>query len=488
MLRNKHRLNTIVAVTFSLIIGVALIAINIAVSASLGQYLIQQRVSEQSRVLNGYAVKLSGYLSDIDADAIYTILQDCSEEMQGRVLLLDMQGVVQMDTFFTLNGTSLSTSEVLALTEGTEDAAYSFHKLDMPGSSVPAANSYLPYKKNRNSYWTVYYTSAVIVGDTRSGILLASVPVQDVVDRIGSMRAKLYLITGLVGLVSIGAIVFLSNGITRSLRKFNRAIAKMSAGNFSVRVEEDGMGELGELAGVFNLMSRRLENLDKARNEFVSDASHELKTPLASMKILIEALLTQADAPIELYKEFLGDINHEVDRLNLVINDLLTLVRMDRNEGDITRLPVQLGGLIERVADTLTPLAQKKNIQLQFTYEDVIAPVDESKIQQVLTNLIDNAIKYSPENTTVSVSLGLADRYARIVVADQGYGIPEDQISRVFERFYRVDKARSRNTGGTGLGLAITKNIVELHGGRIELESEEDKGSVFTVYLPLYTD
>lgn len=485
MRKSKYRLNTIVAVTYSAIIGLALIVINIAVSASLGQYLINQRVTEQSQKLNGYAVSLSAYLTEADPDAIYNIAQECSQDMQGRVLLLNMQGVVQIDTFFTLNGTQLDTGEVLALTQGEKDTAYSFHSLKLTDSSAPLDNTYLPYKKNRSSYWAAYYTSTIIVGDTRSGILLVSVPVQDVVDRIDSIRVTVYVISGIIGIIAIFVIVYMANRITLSVRKFNGAIANMSAGDFSVKVDEDGLGELSDLAGAFNIMSRRLENLDKSRNEFVSDASHELKTPLASMKILTEALLTQSEAPIELYREFLGDINHEVDRLTLVINDLLALVRMDRNENDIVRMPIQLGGLIERVIDNLKPLAERKEIEISFVYDDVIVPVDENKIQQMLTNLIDNAIKYSPANTTVSVSLGTADRYAKIVVSDQGFGIPQEAISRVFERFYRVDKARSRSTGGTGLGLAITKNIVELHGGHIELESEEDKGSVFTVYLPL---
>jgi len=468
-----------------LIIGLALVAINVAVSASLGNYLINQRVTEQSQTLNGYAVELSGYMTDANADAIYKVMSDCSEGMNGRILLLNMDGIVQQDTFFQINGTTVNDSEVALLINGKKDSSYSFHSIKMTNSAQTVNNTYLPFKKNRSNYWSVYYASTIIVGDSREGILLASVPVQDVVDKIDSIRFNMYLISIIIGIIAIIVTLYMTNRITLSLRKFNRAISNMSAGDFTAKVDEDGLGELAELAGAFNMMSRRLENLDNSRKEFVSDASHELKTPLASMKILIEALLTQTEAPIELYREFLGDINHEVDRLTLVINHLLALVRIDRKESDINIVPVQLGGLIERVIDTLSPLAKQRNININFTYQEVVAEIDEIKIQQVLTNLIDNAVKYSPEETTVTVSLSVVDKYAKIVIADQGIGIAKEDIPHVFERFYRVDKARARSTGGTGLGLAIVKNFINLHKGKIELESEEEKGSTFTIYLPL---
>ena len=248
-----------------------------------------------------------------------------------------------------------------------------------------------------------------------------------------------------------------------------------------------GSGELAELAQTFNTMSKQIQTLDQARNEFVSNASHELKTPLASVKLLIDALLTQKDASRELIEEFLSDVNHEIDRLNYVINDLLTLVRMDKNAKDsINMVPLQLMGLLDRVRHMLQPLASKRGISLEFKAdEDLTVLGDAMKLQQAFYNLVDNAIKYSQEDTTVRIHLFRREHKAVVEVIDQGIGIsPEDQ-KHIFERFYRVDKARSRQTGGTGLGLSIVDTIIRQHQGEIRVQSQEEVGTTFTVELKI---
>ena len=205
------------------------------------------------------------------------------------------------------------------------------------------------------------------------------------------------------------------------------------------------------------------------------------------MKILSESLLSQPDAPAELYREFLGDINSEIDRLSLVINDLLTLVKTDKGIETLIIGDVELGELIRRITSTVAPLAQKKHITVAYQYRDVTVRADELRMQQLFTNLIDNAIKYSPENTTITVDLSKTMDNAVVSVSDEGIGIAKEHLPHLFERFYRVDKARSRQAGGTGLGLSIVKQIVDQHGGTIEVESTEGKGTKFTVTIPLNT-
>ena len=325
----------------------------------------------------------------------------------------------------------------------------------------------------------------MITGGEISGVLLLSSPVQDIVENTSSVSRGL-MIFGAVFTLLIGGVTFyVTNILTLSIRKFNRAILKMRSGDFSVRVDENEIAEFGELAKAFNMMTSRLENLDSSRNQFVSDASHELKTPLASMKILSEALLTQPDAPVELYREFMTDINAEIDRLSLVINDLLTLVKTDKGMETLILAPVEWNELLARIVNTVEPLARKKHITISYEYSEVTLQADELWLQQLCTNLIDNAIKYSPENTTVTVTLTQTLSSAVFSVADQGIGISEENLPHLFERFYRVDKARSRQAGGTGLGLSIVKQIVDQHGGSIEVQSQLNKGTTFTVTLPL---
>ena len=214
--------------------------------------------------------------------------------------------------------------------------------------------------------------------------------------------------------------------------------------------------------------------------------SHELKTPITSMKVLADSLLGQQGLPEELYQEFLHDISKEIDRENDIITDFLALVRMEKSESEINISSVNINEILEAVLKRLKPIAESKNIELIFeSFRPVIADVDELKFASVATNLVENAIKYNNTDGTVTASLNSDHQYFYLKVADTGIGISEENQDRVFERFFRVDKARSRETGGTGLGLAITKEIVMKHHGSIKIHSKEGEGTTFTVRIPL---
>ncbi len=233
-------------------------------------------------------------------------------------------------------------------------------------------------------------------------------------------------------------------------------------------------------------MLQRIRKLDESRQEFVSNVSHELKTPITSMKVLADSLLSQEDVPNELYKEFMVDITDEIDRENKIITDLLSLVKLDKTSADMNITVVSINELLELILKRLRPIAATRNIELVLeSFRDVTAEIDEVKLTLALSNLIENAIKYNRNDGWVKVSLNADHKFFIIKVADSGVGIPEDVQDRVFERFYRVDKARSRETGGTGLGLSITKNIVIMHNGQIKLYSNEKEGTIFSVRIPL---
>ena len=231
----------------------------------------------------------------------------------------------------------------------------------------------------------------------------------------------------------------------------------------------------------------KLREMDNSRQEFVSNVSHELKTPITSIRVLADSLMAMEDAPVELYREFMNDISDEIDRESKIIDDLLSLVKMDKSAAETMNITqVDIYGLLELILKRLRPIAQKRNIELTLErVGDVVADADEVKLSLGLSNLVENAIKYNREDGWVRVTLDADHKFFFIKVADSGIGIPEEFQTRIFERFYRVDKARSRETGGTGLGLAITKNVIEMHRGTIRVQSVEGEGTVFSVRIPL---
>ena len=235
-----------------------------------------------------------------------------------------------------------------------------------------------------------------------------------------------------------------------------------------------------------NELLDRMKVLDDSRQEFVSNVSHELKTPLTSMKVLADSLNMQENVPLELYKEFMQDITNEIDRENKIITDLLSLVKMDKSADSLNIESLNINELLELILKRLRPIAQEKHVELVLeSFRPVTAEVDEVKLTLAISNLVENAIKYNEENGWVHVSLNADHQFFYIKVEDNGMGIPEESLDRIFERFYRVDKSHSKEIGGTGLGLAITRSIVLMHRGAIKAFSTEGEGTIFNVRIPL---
>ena len=233
-------------------------------------------------------------------------------------------------------------------------------------------------------------------------------------------------------------------------------------------------------------MLGRMKVLSDSRNEFVSNVSHELKTPLASMKVLSDSLLCQQDVPIELYQEFMQDIADEIDRENSIISDLLTLVKTDRKTTELNVTPTDINEFLELILKRLRPIAATNNIELVFeSNRSVNAEIDPTRLSLAFSNLVENAVKYNHENGWVRVTLDADHKFFYVKVSDSGIGIPEESIDYIFERFYRVDKSHSREIGGTGLGLAITRSAVVAHRGAIRVQSSLEEGTVFTVRIPI---
>ena len=238
----------------------------------------------------------------------------------------------------------------------------------------------------------------------------------------------------------------------------------------------------------FNKLTAKIRSQEEKRQEFVSNASHELKTPLSSIKLIADSLLNAPNADRATVEEFLSDMNVQVDRLTRIVNKLLTLTKMD-NSANVARMEfavLNLSEICANVVKALRPLAEQKSINLDFYADGAIySRVERDRIWEAIYNILDNSIKYTPSGGKVSMDVSKEDGNAIITVEDTGIGIAPDELYKIFDRFYRVDKARARETGGTGLGLSIALTAVELHGGNIQVESEEGKGSKFIIIIPI---
>ena len=279
---------------------------------------------------------------------------------------------------------------------------------------------------------------------------------------------------------------YYSKIISESFMKVAKLIGEVREGYLDKIDIVTDFTETMELSEAFNDMLGRIEQLESSRQEFVSNVSHELKTPITSVKVLADSLIAQEDVPAELYREFMVDISDELERENKIINDLLALVKLDKKATDLNITNISINELLEMLLKRLRPLAAKRNIEIVFeSFRPVNAEVDEVKLSLALNNLIENAIKYNYEDGWIRVSLNADHKFIYVKVADSGVGIPEDCQASIFERFYRVDKARSRDTGGSGLGLSITRNVIILHKGAIRVYSKEKAGTTFTIRIPL---
>ncbi len=278
---------------------------------------------------------------------------------------------------------------------------------------------------------------------------------------------------------------FLSRTLTRRISRLHTGIRSLSRQEpGAVRVEVRGRDELADLAEEFNRMAEQLQATNDVRRRFVSDASHELKTPLASIRLLIDSILQNEGMDRETELEFVADIGSETERLSRITENLLTLTRLD-NQVEPQPERVDVGQVVADALHMLTPLADQREVAFQLALEpDCYVRATADGVYQIVFNLVENAIKYNRQGGQVFLALNRAGEKITLLVEDTGVGVPEEERDKVFLRFYRVDKARSREAGGTGLGLSIVRDTVLAFGGDIHLESREGGGSRFVTTLP----
>ena len=328
------------------------------------------------------------------------------------------------------------------------------------------------------------YNSGEIIG----GVYLAE-NVSSISDTVKTIRNSLIvfcmLIIFIIGLISIG----ISYVLTQPFAQFIEVARAISKGDFSRRAAVRGMNEVAQMGQALNFMCDELNALDVKRKNFVSDVSHELKTPMAGIKLLCDSLVEAENPQIETIREFLNDMSEEIDRLTRLINRLLTLSRLDssdtKNYNDI-----DINALCAGVVRGLMKISLEKKINLSFENsqsEKCIISADYDKIYESVYNLADNAIKYTGEGGRVSVRTKTDSGNCIIEIEDNGPGIPDAEKTKIFDRFYRLDDSRARDTGGTGLGLAISREAIQMHNGTIEVTDAPGGGSIFIITLPIRT-
>ncbi len=452
---------------------------------------IDYRIEEINRRLDllGDKISQNRILYGEDNPDVTTEIRIIAEQYSGRVILINSKCRVLLDTYrHGTQGTAttmqyyVSEPALLAMKgESSSQVLKDSIEIAVPITTKISANS------TNNEITVVSNANKSNESDTViRGAMLVKVSIDDIYKTMYSVHQKTYLLIVLFVLIMLIFAAWFSYLVTKPFKKMITSIDHITETSFDDTVCISGYTEVESMVDSFNKMIGRIQHLESSRQEFVSNVSHELKTPITSIKVLADSLLMQENVEPELYREFLVDITEEIERENEIINDLLSLVKLDRTSGDMNISSVDINELLEQILKRLKPIATTRNIELIFeSFRPVIAEVDEVKLTLAITNLIENAIKYNYDEGWVRVSLNADHKFFYIKVSDSGVGIPEELQDHIFERFYRVDKARSRETGGTGLGLSITRNAILMHRGAIKVYSKEKEGTTFTVRIPL---
>ena len=302
------------------------------------------------------------------------------------------------------------------------------------------------------------------------------------------IQHNLRLVSLVVGLVVLALFAVFSNRLASRVNTLLGGIRTVRAGEYTHRVSMKGRDELAQLADEFNQLTGRLQTTEEERRRFVSDASHELKTPLASIRLMTDTILQDESIDRETTREFVADIGEAADRLIHISQELLALNRLDAGR-QVPQEPVDVNHRAEQTCRMLAPLAREAGVVVDTDLgPDCVARCDPEDVSQIFRNLMENAIKYNVPGGSVTVTTRREEDWILLEVSDTGLGIPAEDRERIFQRFYRVDKARSRAAGGTGLGLSIVQDTVRLHGGNVEVSPREGGGSTFSVRLPVWRE
>ena len=420
-------------------------------------------VSNQCSILCNQIIK-ENYLNDPSSEAVNGKLEMLSNVYGGRILIVDRDFKIVKDTYHVDEGKTLVSPKIIRSFKKGEPTDYQ-RKGQVIEFAVPVRSADVPQIQ---------------------GAMLVTISCSEITATMMELNYQGLLLIAVIVVLSVFLGYILATVLVKPLARVTKSIEDLTDGYQNDEISVPDYTETELITDAFNKMLARMKVLDESRSEFVSNVSHELKTPMTSMKVLADSLVGQQGVPEELYQEFLQDITAEIDRENRIITDLLSLVKREKKTADLSIQHMDINQLLEDILKRLRPIADKRSIDLILdSFRPVEADVDEIKFTSAISNLVENAIKYNVDDGWVRVSIDADHKYFYVTVADSGMGIPEDSLERIFERFYRVDKSHSREIGGTGLGLAITRSTIAMHHGVIKVFSREGEGTTFSVRIPL---
>lgn len=396
------------------------------------------------------------------------------QSFDTRIWLFDTNGKIvatsMQDEVFT--GKSVAVS----ITESVLQGKNAVSELQIEGLQDPMLSVSVPWGEGEKVY---------------GGIILHA-PIEGVERTAAQMRETILWATLFGVVLSTAMVSYLSWSISRPLRTIERTATEIGRGNYSERVVVDTSDEINDLAQTINTLAEKLEkvererhHLEQVRNDFLANVSHELRTPLTAIQGFLEALQDGLVEEEEARQKYYAVMYSETMQINRLVDDLMDLMKLENNEVTLARFPVNVAELINKIAFSFTPEAEDKGINLAVETADDLPQIyaDPDRVAQIMKNLVKNALKFT-EQGEVRLIADVDDKYVRIRVQDTGMGIVAEDLHRIWERFFKVDRGRSRKDKGTGLGLAIVKELVELHEGKCSVESVPGEGSTFTVWLP----
>lgn len=456
-------------ILYSLIIVVTFSIFSISI---LNNYKATQIKNTQIRLFQTANIVADTYKQNMD-NIIFSrmILKNYAEQANARILILDTNKKVIMDSYYNYIDQTIDNKEIRnSLTGASSSSIYTLQDREILQIAVPIT-------LNTGE-------------DTRIiGAVLISSDLEPINRSVNSLRDHISKIAILVLLISLALTVIATNNVTSSLRELTLAVEKISSGNLGYQIEKKSKDEIGNLIETFNNMSQTLKNIEKNRKNFINSISHELKTPLTSIKVLIESL-SMGNHPIDTYKEYLEDIYGETERMERLVNYLMKSIKL---EDSVLNLKEEnLGTLLMDIVNLIKPYADKNKVSIIVTHaDDIIVKCDKDKIKEVIFNLIDNAIKYRDENKKsnyVKVSLKKDIGKGIITVEDNGIGINKENLQDIFKSGFRVLDGTLSNENmakGFGIGLAIAKSFIDKHGWNISVDSTLGKGTTFTIDIPI---
>lgn len=399
------------------------------------------------------------------------------ESFDTRIWLFNKEGKIvatsMKDEVFT--GKSVAVSIADNVLKGKN----AISELKIEGLEDPMLSVSVPWGEGENVY---------------GGIILHA-PIEGIEKTFGQMRESILWATLFGVVLSTAMVSYLSWSISRPLRTIERTAAEIGRGNYAERVQVDTHDEIADLAQTINTMAEKLEkveqerhHLEQVRNDFLANVSHELRTPLTAIQGFLEALQDGLVEDEEARQKYYAVMYSETMQVNRLVDDLMDLMKLENNEVNLAKFPVDVAEVMNRVAFSFRQEAEEKGLQLTVEVEEELPRiyVDKDRVAQILKNLVKNALKFTAAGE-IRMTAKLQDPWVCIQVQDTGMGIGADDLNRIWERFFKVDRGRSKNNKGTGLGLAIVKELVELHDGKCSVESVPGQGSTFTILLPKMT-